>query len=43
MILFLNIILAGAVYFGTTLLLRIPESVELMAIIKRRMGRGRKG
>ncbi|HEV3272572.1 MAG TPA: murein biosynthesis integral membrane protein MurJ [Candidatus Methylacidiphilales bacterium] len=37
-ILFLNIGVAGAVYFGLTVLLRVPESVELVSFIKRKFG-----
>ncbi|MCE0522688.1 MAG: murein biosynthesis integral membrane protein MurJ [Methylacidiphilales bacterium] len=37
-ILFLNIGLAGVVYFGLTVLLRVPESVALVALIKRKAG-----
>jgi len=39
-ILFLNIGVAGAVYFGLTVLLRVPESVEMISFIKRKFGRG---
>jgi putative peptidoglycan lipid II flippase len=38
-ILFLNIGAAGAVYFGLTMLLRVPESVELAGFLKRKLGR----
>jgi len=38
-ILFLNIGVAGAVYFGLTVLLRVPESIELVAFIKQKLGR----
>jgi hypothetical protein len=38
-ILFLNIGAAGLAYFGLTMLLRVPESVELAAFIKRKLGR----
>jgi len=38
-ILFTNIGVAGAVYFGLTVLLRVPESVELVSFIKRKFGR----
>jgi putative peptidoglycan lipid II flippase len=38
-ILFLNIAVAGAVYFGLTVLFRVPESVEVAALIKRKFGR----
>jgi len=38
-ILFVNIGLAGAVYFGLTVLLRVPESVDLVSLIKRKLGR----
>ena len=41
MILFSNIGAAGAVYFGLTMLLRVPESVELAEFIKRKMGGGK--
>ncbi len=37
-ILFLNIGVAGAVYFGLTVLFRVPESVELVTFIKRKLG-----
>jgi len=29
---------AGAVYFGLTVLLRVPESVEMVSFIKRKFG-----
>jgi putative peptidoglycan lipid II flippase len=35
-ILFTNIAIAGAVYLGLTILLRVPESVELVSVIKRK-------
>jgi putative peptidoglycan lipid II flippase len=38
-ILFLNIASAGTVYFGLTVVFKVPESVELMTFIKRKMGR----
>jgi putative peptidoglycan lipid II flippase len=38
-ILFANISAAGVVYFGLTTLLRVPESVELAALIKRKLGK----
>jgi putative peptidoglycan lipid II flippase len=38
-ILFLNIGAAGAVYFGLTVLLRVPESMELVGFIRRKFGR----
>jgi len=38
-ILFVNIGVAGAVYFGLTVFLRVPESVELVSFIKRKLGR----
>jgi putative peptidoglycan lipid II flippase len=38
MILFLNIGVAGAVYFGLTVLFRVPESVEMISFIKRKLG-----
>ncbi len=37
-ILFFNIGVAGAVYFGLTVLLRVPESVEMVSFIKRKFG-----
>jgi putative peptidoglycan lipid II flippase len=39
LILFLNIGVAGMVYFGLTALLRVPESMELAGFIKRKLGR----
>ena len=38
-ILFVNITLAGGVYFGLTVYLRVPESIELVSFIKRKLGR----
>jgi putative peptidoglycan lipid II flippase len=38
-ILFINIGLAGGVYFGLTVLFRVPESVDVMSLIKRKLGR----
>jgi putative peptidoglycan lipid II flippase len=38
-ILFFNIAWAGAVYFGLTVVLRVPESIEMVALIKRKLGR----
>jgi len=38
-ILFLNIGVAGAVYFGLSMLLGLPESMELATFIKRKLGR----
>jgi len=38
-ILFANISAAGLVYFGLTTLLRVPESVEVAALIKRKLGK----
>jgi len=38
-ILFLNIGAAGGVYFGLTVLLSVPESLELVSFIKRKLGR----
>jgi putative peptidoglycan lipid II flippase len=38
-ILFCNIALAGLVYFGLTVVLRVPESIELAAFVKRKFGR----
>jgi putative peptidoglycan lipid II flippase len=40
-ILFLNIGVAGAVYFGLTALFRVPESVEMISFIKRKFGAAR--
>ena len=40
LILFFNIGAAGAVYFGLTTLLRVPESVELLGFIRRKFGFG---
>ena len=37
-ILVVNIAVAGIVYFVVTMLLRVPESVEMMALIKRKLG-----
>jgi putative peptidoglycan lipid II flippase len=42
-ILFLNIGVAGMVYFGLTLLFRVPESVALVSFIKRKLGRTNAG
>ena len=42
-ILFLNIGAAGAVYFGLTVLLRVPESVEMVSFIKRKFGGANSG
>jgi putative peptidoglycan lipid II flippase len=42
-ILFTNIGVAGAVYFGLTLLFRVPESVEMVSFIKRKLGRAKAG
>ncbi len=38
-ILFFNIAWAGGIYFLLTLMLRVPESVDLLAFIKRKFGR----
>ena len=38
-ILFINISAAGVVYFGVTTLLGVPESVEMAALIKRKLGK----
>jgi putative peptidoglycan lipid II flippase len=38
-ILFANIAIAGAVYLGLTIALKVPESVELVNVIKRKFGR----
>jgi hypothetical protein len=38
LILFANIGIGGAVYLGLTSLLRVPETVELLTFIKRKMG-----
>jgi putative peptidoglycan lipid II flippase len=37
-ILFLNIGVAGLVYFGLTVLFRVPESIEMVSFIKRKFG-----
>jgi putative peptidoglycan lipid II flippase len=39
-ILFMNIAAAGAVYFGLTVLFRVPESMEMISFIKRKLGTG---
>ena len=39
LILFINISLAGAVYLCSTYALKVPESVELLSVIKRKFGR----
>ncbi len=39
LILFINISIAGAVYLGLTIALKVPESVELVNFIKRKFGR----
>jgi hypothetical protein len=39
-ILFFNIGLAGAVYFIFTVAFRVPESMELIGFIQRKLGRG---
>jgi putative peptidoglycan lipid II flippase len=41
LVLFINMGLAGAVYFGLTMLFKVPESVELVAFIKRKAGRSK--
>jgi peptidoglycan biosynthesis protein MviN/MurJ (putative lipid II flippase) len=38
LILFINIGVAGAVYLGLTLALKVPESVDLLSVIKRKLG-----
>ncbi len=38
-ILFINIAVAGAVYLGLTIALKVPESVEFVSVIKRKLGR----
>jgi len=38
-ILFINISIAGAVYLGLTIAFKVPESVELVNVIKRKLGR----
>ena len=40
-ILFANITIAGVVYLGITIALKVPESVELVAFIQRRFGKSR--
>jgi putative peptidoglycan lipid II flippase len=42
-ILFVNIGVAGAVYFGLTVLLRVPESVAMVSLIKRKLGKANAG
>jgi hypothetical protein len=42
-LLFINIGAAGAVYFGLTVLLRVPESMELAGFIRRKFGRAGSG
>ena len=37
LILFINIAAAGGVYLATTLLLRVPESVQLVSVIQRKL------
>jgi putative peptidoglycan lipid II flippase len=39
LILFVNIAAAGAVYFGLTAVLRLPESMELLGFVKRKFRR----
>ena len=39
LILFINIGIAGAVYLGLTTALKVPESIELLSLIKRKFGR----
>ncbi len=41
LILFINIAVAGGVYFGLTMLFKVPESVELVTFIQRKMGRAK--
>jgi putative peptidoglycan lipid II flippase len=41
LVLFFNIADAGVVYFLLTMLLRVPEAVELMEFVQRKLGRGR--
>ena len=40
--LFANIAMAGAVYFGLTLALAVPESLELTGFVRRKLGLGRR-
>jgi putative peptidoglycan lipid II flippase len=40
LILFANIGVAGAVYLAATIALRVPESMELLGLIRRKFGRG---
>jgi len=40
-ILFANIAVAGAVYFGLTVLFRVPESVEMVSFVRRKLGRAK--
>jgi putative peptidoglycan lipid II flippase len=39
MVLFCNIGVAGLVYFGMTVLLRVPESMELITFMRRKFGK----
>ena len=39
LILFADIAAAGAVYFGLTVLFKVPESVEVVTLVKRKLGR----
>jgi len=39
LLLFVNIGIAGAVYLGLTMALKVPEAVELLAVIRRKFGR----
>jgi putative peptidoglycan lipid II flippase len=41
LILFINISIAGAVYLGLTVALKVPESVEMLALIQRKLGRAK--
>ena len=40
LILFFNIGCAGLVYFGLTVLFRVPESMELISFLRRKLGWG---
>jgi putative peptidoglycan lipid II flippase len=41
LILFVNIGVAGIVYFALTTLFRVPESVEMVSLIRRKLGKSR--
>jgi hypothetical protein len=37
---FIPMVLAGAVYFGATLALKVPESAEILGLIRQRLRGG---